>query len=150
MIAAFGVQATAMALAGWLLRSADRPTAALLVVNAAATVVVAAARVGCGCGDAEWCTPSAHPASQGVHTVAATVSLVTLSLSPLVFGLRRRHGGRDESRVALACFAVMAPLLVLFGAADAAGWAEKAVVTVGIFWAAVTAAETFRRTPSSS
>ncbi len=140
MAVAFVVQAVAMAVAGWLLRPVDRLTAAVLAVNATATLVVAVARVGCGGGDAAWCTPSAHPLSQVVHVVAATIALTTLSLAPLVLGLRRRSTHPTEARAALACFAVLAPLLVWFGFADAAGWAEKAVVTIGIFWAAVAAA----------
>jgi hypothetical membrane protein len=144
MAVAFVVQATAMALAGWLLHAVDRPTSALLTVNAVATVVVAAARIGCGQGDADWCTPSMHPLSEAVHTMAATVALVTLSVAPLVFGLRRWRERRAESLTALAAFAVMAPLLVWFGIASGAGWAEKAEVTIGIFWAAL-AAVTLRR-----
>lgn len=135
MTLAFVVQAAAMAAAGWLLRAADRPTAVVLAVNAVATVVVGAARLGCGAGEARWCTPSVHPLSEGLHIVAATIALVTLTLAPLVFGLRHR----DRSRTALTCFVVMAVLLVWFGVADSAGWAEKVVVTVGIGWAAAAA-----------
>ncbi|MGI8628184.1 MAG: DUF998 domain-containing protein [Geodermatophilaceae bacterium] len=133
---AFLVQAAAMASAGWLLRRTAGSAAGLLAVNAVATIVVATARIGCNGGDADWCTPSAHPLSEGVHTVAATTALATLSLAPLAFGLRR---DRKHSPVALACFAVMAPLLVAFGVLAGTGWAEKAVVTIGIFWAALTA-----------
>lgn len=136
MTVAFVVQAAAMALAGRLLRSADGWTAALLVVNAAATLIVAVARIGCGGADADWCTPSAHPLSEAVHVVAATVALGTLSLAPLAFGLHRRL---PAAGLALGCFVVMAPLLVWFGIAGSAGWAEKAVVTIGIWWAALAA-----------
>ena len=145
MTAAFVVQGAAMALAARLLRPADGPTSVALMVNAAATLVVAAARVGCGDGDAAWCTPSAHPLSEGVHVVAATVALSTLVLAPLLFGLRRRRDHQVGSGLALACFAVMAPLLVWFGIADAAGWAEKLVISIGIFWAALTASRHAKR-----
>lgn len=139
MTAAFVLQAAAMAIAGWLLRFADRATFVILAINAIATVAVAAARIGCGSEDATWCTPSEHPLSTAVHIGVATIALVTLSLAPLVFGLRTRSSNRDGSRAALACFAVMVPLLVWFGIAETSGWAEKAVVTIGIFWAALAA-----------
>lgn len=145
MTVGFVVQAAAMALAGWLLATVDRVTAALLAVNSVATVVVAAARIGCGGVDADWCTPSAHPLSEGFHLVAATIALGTLSLAPLAFGLRRWRERRAESLTALAAFAVMAPLLVWFGIASGAGWAEKAEVTIGIFWAALAAVTLGRR-----
>ena len=145
MAVAFVVQACAMGLAGWLLRSVDRPTSVLLTVNAVATVVVASARIGCGQGEADWCTPSVHPLSDAVHTVAATIALVTLSMAPLVFGLRQRRERRSESLTALAAVAVMAPLLVWFGVASGAGWAEKTEVTIGSFWAATAAATLARR-----
>lgn len=139
MVAAFVLQAAAMALAGWLLRGVDRSAAVLLALNAGATVVVAAARIGCGEEAASWCTPSAQPLSTAVHIGAATIALVTLSLAPLVFGLRAHRGRRPGSVPALASFAVMAPLLVWFAVAESSGWAEKVVVTVGIGWAATAA-----------
>lgn len=132
----FLVQATAMASAAWLLQATAPVAARLLGVNAVATLVVASARIGCDGGDVDWCTASAHPLSDGVHTAAATIALTALSLAPLAFGLRR---GRRQAGAALLCFATMAPLLVAFGVVAGSGWAEKAVVTIGIFWAAVAA-----------
>lgn len=133
MSAAFVLQALSMATAGVLLRRRSGWAAALLLVNAAATLVVAAARIPCGPDDAAWCLPSEHPTSYAVHVVAATLALTSLSLAPAATAVQG-SGGLASS--GLAASVVMVPLLVWFAAADAAGWAEKAVVTVGIWWAA--------------
>ncbi len=139
MTAAFLAQAASMALAAGRLRSVTRPAAALLLVNAVATVVVAAARIPCRAGDAAWSRPSDHPTSYAVHVVAATVALSALSLAPLLaFGTRR--SAPTLAATGLAAGAVMLPLLAWFAVAGGAGWAEKAVVTVGIWWAAAVAA----------
>lgn len=146
LILAFVVQAGAMAAAGARLRRRAPTAAALLIANAAATVVLAAARVSCGAADVDWCVPSEHPASSAVHGVAATIALVALTLAPPAVAI---SVGRSAPRLAasgLAAGAVMLPLLAWFVVADSAGWAEKAVVTVGIFWAAAAATTQLERT----
>jgi len=136
MSAAFVLQAVSMATAGVLLRRRSGWAAVLLLLNAAATVVVAAARIPCGADDATWCAPSEHPTSYAVHVVAATLALTSLSLAPAAAGVQGSGGLAASGRLASA---VMVALLVWFAVADAAGWAEKAVVTVGIWWAAAAA-----------
>jgi len=140
MAAAFVVQAAAMAGAGHALRGVSRAVAVLLWVNAVATVVVAAARISCGSAQASWCVPSAHPTSYAVHVAAATVALTALTLAPLTAALGMRRTAPRWAAAGLCAGVVMVPLLALFAVADGAGWAEKVVVTVGIFWAAAAAA----------
>lgn len=137
MTAAFLGQAVAMAAAGWALRRVAPAAGVLLAVNAVATVVLTVARIPCRAGDATWCTPSEHPTSYAVHVVAATVALVALSLAPAVAAARLRRTGWVWSGAAAT--GLMVPLLAWFAVATAAGWAEKAVVTVGIGWAAAIA-----------
>lgn len=139
MTAAFLAQAASMALAAGRLRSVTRPAAALLLVNAVATVVVAAARIPCRAGDAAWSRPSDHPTSYAVHVVAATVALSALSLAPLLAAVGTRRSEPTLAATGLAAGAVMLPLLAWFAVAGGVGWAEKAVVTVGIWWAAALA-----------
>lgn len=137
MTVAFVVQAAAMAAAGGRLRDRSRLTALLLLVNAVATLLVAAAPISCGAPDATWCTPSNHPASYAVHVAAATLALSALATAPLAYAVSgRRRSGRPVAAVAGL---VMVVLLGWFAVEDAAGWAEKVMVTVGIGWAAVTA-----------
>ena len=140
MTAALLAQAAAIALAARRLRSVSRPAAALLLVNAVATVVVAAARIPCRAGDAAWCRPSDHPTSYAVHVVAATVALSALSLAPLLAAAGTRRSAPTLAATGVAASAVMLALLAWFAVAEGAGWAEKAVVTVGIWWAAAVAA----------
>lgn len=138
MSAAFVVQALSMAVAGAGLRKRSGGAALLLLVNAVATLVVAAARIPCGADDAAWCAPSEHPTSYAVHVVAATLALTALALAPAVAAVQ---GSGRLAASGVAASAVMVPLLVWFAVADGAGWAEKAVVTVGIWWAAVAAVQ---------
>lgn len=139
MSTAFVLQAVSMAVAAVVLRPLSRWTAALLLVNAVATTVVAAARIPCGASEVAWCPPSEHPTSYAVHVVAATVALSTLTLAPAAVAVRGGVPGSGLAATGLAASAVMVPLLVVFAVVDAAGWAEKAVVTVGIWWAALAA-----------
>lgn len=139
MTLGFVVQAAAMAAAGLACWRVARWAGGLWLVNAAATLVVAAARVSCGSDDASWCPPSEHPTSYAVHVAAATVALSALSAAPaaMTWQVRRRGGTWLRSGPALSV--LMAGLLISFVVAGAGGWAEKAAVTLGIGWAAAAA-----------
>ncbi|MBA3524274.1 MAG: DUF998 domain-containing protein [Geodermatophilaceae bacterium] len=137
MTAAFVVQAAAMAAAGLQLRRTSGLAALLLVVNAVGTVVVAAAPISCGAQDATWCLPSEHPTFYAVHVAAATLALSALATAPLAYAVPPRRAGWPIAAVAGI---VMVVLLGWFAVSDAAGWAEKIMITTGITWAAATAA----------
>lgn len=139
MTAAFVVQAAAMAGAGYRVRRSAGPVAVLLGLNAVATLVVAAARISCGDAQATWCVPSEHPTSYAVHVAAATVALSALALAPLAAAVGLRRRAPRWAIFGLGAGAVMMPLLAYFAVVDGTGWAEKVVVTVGIFWAAALA-----------
>ncbi|MEJ7695122.1 MAG: hypothetical protein WKF78_00270 [Candidatus Limnocylindrales bacterium] len=70
---------------------------------------------------------------------AATVALTSLTLAPLAAAVSLRRRAPWWAVSGLGAGAVMMPLLAYFAVVDGTGWAEKVVVTVGIFWAAAAA-----------